>query len=361
MKKLDLYIARKYFSTFFLAIGLLIIVVIVFDFSEKIDKFLDGKIPFNEIIFQYYANFIPYFFNLFLYLFVFIAVIFFTSRIAQNSEIVAVLSSGISFYRLMMPYLVCAFILTCAAFTLSNFVIPKTNIQLTKFENKYLRKSAKFAQYAYDIHMQIGPSTYAYVKNFNGQTNEGNDFALEKFDFQTGMQYKVSARTINWSDTDSIWTLHTYVERTIFEDREHVKAGESMTIQMNLYPHDMIFVVNEVKTMNLRQLNKFIEDERSKGIRNIVEYEVEKHGRIANSFATIILTVLGFSLSSRKKKAGMGLNLGFGIVITFTYIMMMQITKVFATNSGLTPWIAAWIPNVFFAIIAAYIMHKAPK
>ncbi|MDL2227380.1 LptF/LptG family permease [Bacteroidales bacterium OttesenSCG-928-K03] len=361
MKKLDLYIIRKYFSSFFLAIILLIIVVIVFDFSEKLDKFMNGNIPFHEIVFGYYANFIPYFFNLFLYLFVFIAVIFFTSKLAQNSEIIAILSSGISFYRLMVPYLFCAIILAGVAFALSNFVIPKTNSKLTEFENQYLRKSAKYSQYAYDIHMQIGPATYAYVKNFNGKTNEGNDFTLERFDFENGMHYKISSRLIKWSESDSTWTLSNYVERTIFDDREDIKEGSSITMKMNLFPKDMIFIVNDLKTMNFKQLNDFIEAERLKGIRNITEYEVEKHSRIANSFATIILTVLAYSLACRKKKAGMGINLGVGVVITFTYILMMQITKVFATNSGLDPWIAAWLPNVFFAAVATVITVKAPK
>jgi lipopolysaccharide export system permease protein len=261
----------------------------------------------------------------------------------------------------MRPYIFCALTLTCIAFVLSNFVIPKTNIKLNDFENQYLRKSAKYANYAYDIHMQIGPSTYAYVKNFNGKTNEGNDFTLEKFDFQEGMDYKISSKLIKWSETDSTWTLNNYIERTIFDDREVIKSGTSKTIKINLLPDDMIFVVNDLRTMNFKQLNNFIEEERNKGIRNIVEYEVEKHSRIANSFATIILTVLGFSLASRKKRAGMGLNLGLGIVITFTYILMMQITKVFATNSDLMPWLAAWIPNIFFSLVAIVIMIKAPK
>ncbi|MDD4141850.1 MAG: LptF/LptG family permease [Bacteroidales bacterium] len=361
MKRLDLYIIKKYFTTFFLAIVLLLVVVIVFDFSEKIDKFLVDTITMREIIFDYYANFIPYFFNLFLYLFVFIAVIFFTSKLAQNSEIIAILSSGVSFYRLLVPYLTCAFLLTILAFFMSNFIIPKTNIKLTDFENKYLRKSAKYAMYVNDIHVQIGKADYVYVKSYNGRDNAGNDFTYEKIDFDEGMTYKLAARKVRWNEGDSTWTVMNYTERNIYSDREQVVSGDMKTIKINLMPKDFVFVVYDLKVMNFHQLNKFIEEERIKGVRNIVEFEVEKHCRIANSFATIILTVLGFSLSCRKKRAGMGLNLGFGIALTFTYIFLMQLTTTFAINSNLAPWLAAWIPNIVFAGIACVIMLKAPK
>jgi lipopolysaccharide export system permease protein len=338
---------------------LLLLVVIVFDFSEKIDKFLVDTITFKEIIFQYYFNFIPYFLNLFLYLFVFISVIFFTSKMAQNSEFVAILSSGVSFFRLLRPYLFCAFVLAGMAFLLSNFIIPKTNIGLTEFENKYLRTSSKYSLYAHDIHVQIGDDSYAYVKNYNGKTNEGNDFTLEDFSFDGGMTYKLTAKQIYWND--SVWQLKNYTKRTIYSDKEILERGISLDTTLNLYPKDFVFTVNNLKTMNFWQLNDFIEEERIKGVRNIVEYEVEKHCRISNSFATIILTLLGFSLSFRKKRSGMGLNLGFGIALTFGYILLMQITKVFATNSGLDPWIAAWLPNMLYTFITAIIIYKVPK
>lgn len=361
MKKLDLYIIKKYFKTFILAMFLLILVVIIFDLSEKLDKFLVDGITLKEILFEYYANFIPYFFNLFLYLFVFISVIFFTSKLAQNSEFIAISSAGISFYRIMRPYIFCAVVLALVAFLLSNFIIPKSNVKLTHFENKYLRKSSKYSTYVYDIHVQVGDDEYVFIKDYTSKKNEGTNFTYEKLDFDEGLTYKLQARSIKLDTIKNVWVASDFVERKIYEDTEILNEGYTKELDINLKPKDLVFFSYDIKNMNMRQLNEFIADEKKKGVRDIVEYEVEKHLRISNSFATILLTILGFSLSYRKKRSGLGWNLGFGITLTFLYVLLMQVTKVFAVNKSFDPMLAAWIPNIFFTIVTIIVVRMTPK
>ena len=360
MKKLDKYIIGKYFSTFFLSIALLLIVVVVFDISEKIDDFISAKVSFKAIIFDYYFNFIPYFLNLFLYLFVFISVIFFTSEMAQHSEIIAILSSNVSYVRFLMPYIFSSFVLLIIAFLLSNFIIPRTNIELTKFEKKYIHTSSRYT-YGRDIHVQIGPDTYVYVQNFNSKTNVGANFTLEKINLERGMSYKLNADEVVYDENKNIWTLKNYFERKVLDDKEIIREGSLIDTTLNLLPKDLIFLNLDVKTMNYSQLKQFIKQEKEKCVRNIVDFEVEQYARTANSFATIILTLLGVGLSSRKKRSGIGINLGLGITLTFVYILLMQVSKVFATNSGLSPLIAAWIPNFLYIIITLFVIYRAAQ
>lgn len=360
MKQLDKYIIKKYFSTFLLSISLLIIVVVVFDVSEKIDDFISGNAPMREIIFDYYFNFIPYFLNLFLYLFVFISVIFFTTKIAQNSEIIAILSSGVSYWRFLRPYLVSSVILLVVAMVLSNFIIPKTNIRLTEFDKTYIHNSSKHT-YGRNIHVQVSPGVFAYVRSFDSKKGSGSDFSLENINLEDGMTYKLRAKEVSYDFDSCVWHLVDYESRRVCENGEILSSGKSMDTVMTLKPKDFVFASYDIKTMDFFELKRFIEDEKIKGVRLVTDLEVEQHSRIAGAFATIILTFLGVGLSSRKKRSGMGLNLGVGIALTFAYILFQQITKVFATNSGLAPWLAAWIPNFVYAAITAVVLYKAAE
>ena len=360
MKKLDAYIIRKYYTTFLLSISLLILVVIVFDISEQIDNFYSGHVTLKQIIFDYYLNFIPYFLNLFLYLFVFISVIFFTSKLAQNSEIIAILSSGVSYGRFLVPYISSAVILMLAAMWLSNFVIPKTNIKLNEFDKTYIHNSSRHT-FGRNIHVQIAPGSYAYVRTFDSKKGLGADFTLEDISISDGMSYKLSAKEIKYDYDNEVWHLSDYVSRKVLDDREIVTTGASKDTVLNLKPSDFVFASYDIKTMNFFELRDFIAEEKVKGVRTTVDLEVEQHQRIANSFSTVLLTLLGVGLSSRKKRSGMGLNLGIGITLTFAYILLMQVTKVFATNSGLAPWLAAWIPNFLYAFITAFVLWRAAR
>ena len=359
MKKLDLYIIKKFLGTFFYAITLLVVIAIIFDISEKVDDFLEKGAPFKAIVFDYYFNFIPYFVNLFLYLFTFISVIFFTSKMASNTEIVAILSNGVSFKRMLRPYVLSALFLTTMSLVLSNMIIPRTNIGLVNFEIKYLKTPRK--DRASDIHMQADSETYYYIKSFNAKTNEGTDFTLERVNHDKGMFYRLNAEKINYNKELNNWTISDYKVRKILDDREIIQSGSTFDTTLNLTPVDFTVVIEDMKLMNYFELKRFIEIEKEKGVRNMKKFEVEQHQRIAFPFATVILTLLGVSLSSRKVRGGIGMHLGLGIALTFTFIMFMQISTVFATNGSLSPVLAAWIPNIIYSGIAFFTLKRAPK
>lgn len=358
MKLLDIYIIKKFLGTFFYAISLLIIIVIIFDISENIDEFLEKDAPLVDIIFSYYLNFIPYFINLFVYLFTFISVIFFTSKLASSTEIVAMLSGGVSYYRFLRPYFISAVFLAIMSFYLGNFLIPKTNIKRREFKDKYMENLQRDKDR--NIHLKIGPQTYVYLENFNSSTNTGIRFSLEEFDGNK-LVYKMMADRLRWDSTESHWNIDNYNIRKIGDIQETLVQGRKMDTTLNLLPSDLYEKKEDFEEMNYWELRERIEYEKLKGSEKVKIYEVEKHKRIAAPFATIILTLIGVSLSSRKMRGGIGMHLGLGIAFTFTYILFMQITMVFATFGDLSPFFAAWIPNFVFAIIGLGLLRTAQK
>jgi len=358
VKKIDIYIIKKFLGTFFYAIALLVIIVIVFDLSEKIDAFIKRDPSLKEIIFNYYLNFIPYFVNLFAYLFTFISVIFFTSKMASNSEIVAILSSGISFNRMLRPYLISATFLGVLSFVLANFIIPHTNRIMMDFETKYMHDPRTSRET--DIHMQIAPGTFIYVQSFNAITRIAHNFSMEKIN-EDGMYYKLTSDRIIWDSVDGSWNIDNYVLREIDGLNETLTRGKDRNEILNLHPDDFTFNFEDLKTMDWKHLNAFIKEEQMKGTQNITDYLVARQQRISGPFATIILTLIGVSLSSKKVRGGIGKHLGVGITITFAYILFMQISTVFATSGNLSPAMAAWIPNILFGLIAIILIRYAPK
>ncbi|MCB0805886.1 MAG: LptF/LptG family permease [Bacteroidales bacterium] len=358
MKKLDIYIIKKFLGTFFFAISLLILIVIVFDVSEKIDEYLEKQATLYEIIFVYYLNFIPYFVNLFSYLFTFIAVIFFTSKMASNSEIVAILSSGISFRRFLVPYFISAIFLGLMSFYLANFLIPKTNVKMIAFEKAYLKNP--YRNVDRNIHMQIRPGQFVYMDSYNNFMNTGYKFSMENYQ-GNNLVYKLNATRIVWDSVSESWSIRDYFIRKFDGYKETLERGERLDTVLNMKPDEFTFILDDMKTMNFIELRQFIEKERLKGSKLIKEYEVEKHKRIADPFATIILTIIGVSISSRKVRGGIGMHLGLGLGLTFSYILFSQVTTVFATRGSLSPWVAVWIPNFIYSLIAAVLIRKAPK
>ncbi|MBN3036189.1 MAG: LptF/LptG family permease [Bacteroidales bacterium] len=358
MKKLDIYIVRKFLGTFFYAISLLIVIVIVFDISEKIDDFFNNDAPLREILFDYYLNFIPYFVNLFSYLFTFIAVIFFTSKLAANSEIIAFLSSGVSFNRLLVPYIFSAVLLSVLSLYLNNFLIPRTNRTLVNFDLKYLKNP--FSKSQMNIHMQIKPGTFIYLETFNHISGTGYKFSLEEFR-NDRLVTKIMSERITWDSTANRWKLSDYYIRVMDGLNESLSAGKEMDTLLNMNPKDFLVTVDDIKSMNFWELRSFIDREKLKGSELIPTYEVEKHKRLADPFSTIVLTIIGVSLSSRKVRGGIGMHLGFGIALTFSFILFMQVSTVFATRGSLAPLIAVWIPNLIFSVIALILLKLAPK
>lgn len=358
LKKIDIYIIKKFLFTFFYAISLLITIVIIFDISENIQDFIDKKAPVSAILFEYYLNFIPYFVNLFSPLFTFIAVIFFTSKLAGNSEIIAILSSGISYKRLLVPYIVSSIVIALMSFYLTNFLIPHTNQNMQDFKDTYISK--RIRNKGRDMHVKIGPNSFVYLEQWDNENRMGYNFTYENMDFDE-MNYKIVAQSITWDSTSQVWTLNNYIKRHAFKLNEHYETGIKMDTVMNITPNDFVVIRDEMETMNYKELRDHINNEYSKGSDNVKFYEVEKHRRIAFPFATVILTIIGFAVASRKSRQGMGSHLLVGLLISFSYILFMQITTVFATYGNLSPIIAVWIPNVLYLGISILLVYKAPK
>lgn len=358
MRTIDYYIIKKFLGTFFYAIALLIVIVIVFDISEKIDNFLKTKPSVSEVIFSYYLNFIPYFVNLFIYLFTFISVIFFTSKMAYNTEIIAILSNGISFGRLLRPYFIAAVFLALMSFVLANFVIPITNRKLQVFEDRYLHNPRSNRDT--DIHMKLDRETYAYVESYNAENNIGYKFSLEKIN-DTGLYYKLTSEKVQWDSASGSWKAQTYFLREFRGRDQVIEKGKEMNVNIDLKPEEFTIKKDDMKTMNFIRLNAFIKEEKMKGSKNVNTFLIEKYKRLADPFATLILTFIGVAVSSRKVRGGIGMHLGIGITITFSYIMFLQVSTVFATMGNLSPLVAAWIPNLIFGLMALFMIRIAPK
>ncbi|MDD4644674.1 MAG: LptF/LptG family permease [Bacteroidales bacterium] len=360
IKKLDRYIIRKFLGTFFLARALIILLAVVFDFSEKVDDFITNKAPMKDIIFQYYFNFIPFFSNLFSYLFVFVAVIFFTSKMSMHNEITAILSTGVSYRRLMYPYLVSAMIIFVLSFLLSNYFIPYSSIKRLEFEAKYFDKA--YGTPEHNIHKQIDKDVYIYLESFSRRTNWGTKFSMEKFE-DGKLKSKLMAESIRYDSLNRTWKIKDYWIRDIDSLQEVItagKQGESMDTALNLLPDEFNRRANVVEAMTTPQLKRFIKREHTRGHVEPM-YDIERHRRFAGSFAIFILTIIGVTLSSRKVRGGMGMHIGLGIALSFSYILFMQISKEFARADDLSPWMSVWLPNFIFAAIALVLYKLAPK
>lgn len=359
LKKIDIYIIKKFLGTFFFALLMVVCVIIVFDISEKLEDFLKNNAPMKAIVFDYYLNLVPYFANMLSPLFIFIAVIFFTSKMASNSEIVAILSGGVKFNRLLRPFLICAFFLSGLSYYLNNFLIPAANKERLVFEEIYYRN--KLRNFAKDIHMKIDDGTYIYMSNFVIDLNLGNNFSLEKFNDKGELTYKLLSDNAKWDTTFNQWMVTNFVERHIDGLEEFVESGPKKHLDINLKPEEFKRRTNYVIAMNYFELNEFIAEQRFKGSHQVVLYEIEKHQRMAYPFATFILTLIGVSISSRKVRGGIGLHIGLGLLISFSYILFMRVSSTFAINSGMPVILAVWIPNILYSILAFYLIKKAPK
>ncbi len=358
LKIIDIYIIKKFLGTFFYAISLLILIVIVFDVSENLDSFIQKEAPLTAIIFDYYLNFIPYFINLFIYLFTFISVIFFTSKMASDTEIIAILSSGVSFWRLLYPYMISALFLAILSFYLGNFLIPKTNETRREFKNTYMEDLVR--DKSRNVHLQIAPNTFAFVESYNSKLNTGYKFSLEKFEGQK-LIYKLMADRILLDTINGSWKFKNYFIRTFGITGETLVKGMEMDTTFSLKPEDMYKIKEVFEEMDYYELNNYIISEKRKGSKAYKKFEVEKNKRASGPVAIIILTIIGVALSSKKVRGGIGMHLGVGIGLTFSYILLMQVSTVFSTFGNLSPVIASWIPNIIFTFIAIYLLKKAPK
>lgn len=358
--KIDRYIMKKFMSTFFIAILLIIGIVIIFDISEKIDKFASNNAPLHAIVFDYYLNFIPYFMNMFSPLFVFITVIFFTSRMASNSEIIAILSCGISFHRMMRPYIFSSVLIALLSLSLSLWVIPRANSERNAFEEKYTaRRSQKSRK---NVHYQIAPGEFVTVESFSKWNNTAYDFRLESIE-NNRIVSKISAQSAVWDSTGRKWVLKNYVSRTYSEGKlaDEVKAGKQLDTCINLTVEDFYRNSSTVENLPYNELEALISTQRMRGDADIRYSLIEKHQRFALPFSAIILTVMGVALSSRKRRGGIGWNLAAGIALSFSYILFLRFSQMFVYTGSLPPGVALWLPNMIFAVIAAVLYRIAPK
>lgn len=359
--RLDWYIISKFIGTYIYSIVLIISIALVFDFNENLSKFTKYHAPWHAIIFDYYANFIPYYSNLFSPLFVFIAVIFFTSKLAGNSEIIAMLASGMSFNRLMRPYMFSCVLIAGVTFYLNSFVIPHGTVIRQNFESLY--RNSKKNTSADNVQLQVGKGTVAYIQHYDDRYKRGYGFSLDHFEGKKLVSH-MTAMEVQYdtiADAKYHWKATNWKIRKLVGMREQIVSGAVKDTVILMEPTDLVYSKGQQETFTSPELLDYISKQTSRGSGNVVQYEVEFHKRIAMSFSSFILTIIGLSLSARKRKGGMGLYLGIGLALSFGYIMLQTVSSTFAINADTPPILAAWIPNIVFAFIAYFCYKQAPR
>ena len=365
INRIDRYLIRKFIGTYFFSILLIIAIVIVFDFNEKIDKLTVANkefgISWGRIFTDYYLNTIPYFANLFSSLFVFISVIFFTSKLADRSEIIAMRSNGMSFRRILRPYIISAVLIGLLNLLLGAYIIPHSNKIRTDFENQYIKK--RQITMVDNVQLQVDTGVIAFFSSFNIQTKSGSGFSLDKFRNKKLVSHLTALRvqydTI--ADQRYQWRIYNYNIRQLRGMHEQITSGLELDTIIAVEPQDLLYTRNQQETMTTPEISEYIDKQRLRGSANVSTFEVEYHQRFASAFAALILTVIGVSLSSEKRKGGMGLSLGLGLALSFGYILFQTISASFATNGGWPPMLAVWIPNIIFSIVAFILYRRTPK
>lgn len=355
IKRFDVFIIKNFLGTYFFAILLLMAVVIMFDCNEKLDAVLTA--PIKDTIFQYFINFLPFIVSQFSPLFTFISVIFFTSRMADRSEIIAILSSGISFKRLLVPYMVSASLIAITSFILSAFIIPPATIKSREYTNRWVRN--KEVVYADNVQMQVSPGVMAYMARYDNTTRSGFHFSLEEFDGKV-LKSRLTAENIRY-DSAGLWTVSTWKLREFNGMTEKLTSGGIMDTLLNVEPRDFLIAEDAELTFTSPELREYIDRQKSRGVDNIQNFEVEYERRFAMTAAAFILTVIGLSLSSRKVRGGMGMKIGVGLLLSFTYILFMTVTSTFAVKGFTSARVAMWIPNVIYTFIAYYLYKRASR
>ncbi len=357
LKRLDSYIISKFLGTFFFSMGLIMAIVVVFDFNEKLDRFMNHDATTHEILFHYYLNFIPYFGVRFSPLFIFISVIYFTSKLASDTEIIAILASGVSFKRLLRPYMLAAGFLALMTFALNSFWIPVANKTRLAFEDKYVKKLS--SDYTRHIQMEVEPGVIMYIDRFEKSSNTGYDFFLEKYDGKM-LVSRLTANRIH-QDSANHWSLSEYMIRNFSGLRESIIKGTTLDTSIQVKPEEFFIVKGWSEQLTTPELKRYLDRQAQRGVANIKEYSVEYNRRFSFPFSAFILTLIGVSLASRKVRGGMGLHLGVGIAISFAYIMFDTVSGSFAEGGDLSPGLAVWLPNIVFAFVGIYLYIKAPK
>lgn len=357
IKIIDWYIIKKYLGTFVFTLGIFVVISTVFDVSEKLDDFLKSAATSKQIIFEYYGGFIPFYLNFLYPLINFIAVIFFTAKMADQTEIVPILCGGASFNRFLKPYFIASSIIFLVSMIFNQLIIPETNRLMTNFENTYLKNDNVMRS---DVHIQLDENTYVYLASFDNKTNVGYRFTLEKF-AGDDLKSKLVADRITWDSVSRKWKIYEYSIRNVDGLKERMTSGSVKDTTLDLKPLDFDVRDNIFSALSFTELNEKIEKEKIRGSGIMVNLELEKYKRWIYPFSTYVLTLIGVALSSRKVRGGIGLPLGIGIGLSFLYILLIQFANVFALKGGLPPIIAVLIPNLVFGTIGVVLAIKAPK
>jgi lipopolysaccharide export system permease protein len=358
LKTIDWYIINKYLGTFVFTLGIFLVIIVVFDISEKLDDFLRNNLDFSYIVTHYYFGFIPFYLNFLSPLINFIAVIFFTAKMADQTEIVPILSGGASFNRFLRPYAVSATVIFVVSLVFNVFIIPHTNLLKTTFENTYVRSGNNETKN--EVHMQLDKSTFVYVQSFDNAQHTGYQFVLEKFNQDT-LKEKIVATRVTYDSLKRVWSMMDYSIRYINGLKEKMVSGVKKDTILDMRPVDFEAHSNLYDAMPMKELNANIEKEKIRGTGIMVNLQYEKFQRFVYPLSSYVLTLIGVAMSSRKVRGGIGLPLGIGIFLCFAYIVTVQFSKVFALKGGLPPLIAVFIPNIIFGILGIYLLRKAPK
>ena len=357
MKKIDKYIIGKFLGTFFFSIVLIMSIAVIFDLTEKIDDFFENQVPLREIVCDYYLNFIPYFMNMFSPLFIFISVIFFTSKIAGNSEIIAILASGVSYHRLMVPYAISATILFVMSFALTGYVIPPASEKMLMFQDKYIQRFSH--ENARNIQMEVEPGTILYIESFQKRTNMGYRASMEHFEGKQ-LTMRITADRIAY-DSAYNWHLDKYVRRDFDGMRETLTRGARMDTIIPIYPKELFYTAENAQMMTNPELKAYIDRQRQRGSGNVQAFETEWWKRWASPIGAFIMTLLGVTLSSKKVRGGMGKNLGVGITLSALYILFSTVSTTFSVNGVMSPFMSVWLSNFIFLAIGIVLYIRVSR
>lgn len=359
MTILDKYILKRYLVTFIVMLLLFIPIGIMAHLAEQIGKIQDNEAPINEVL-VYLGDFSIYIGNLLFPIFLFLSVIFFTSKLASNTEIVAMLSSGISFSRFLRPYMIGAAVIAVFMLFMGMFIVPSASAGFNEFKFKYLKKG-KEERITTNIYNQLNEKDFIYVSSFDPRRKNGSNFTFERFKEGNILDFKISATSIRWIEKDSVYRLTSYRKRKILGDSAIVETKRRLDTLFAFKIDDLTPVSYIAETKNLLELNKFIDDQRRKGASNINSYILVKYKRWALPLSVFILTIIAVGVASQKRRGGMGLNLAFGIVVAFIFIFFDRIFSTLAEQAGLEPIIAVVVPNLFFGLLAIYLLQKAKR
>ncbi|MEM7102543.1 MAG: LptF/LptG family permease [Bacteroidota bacterium] len=361
LKTLDKYIIKKYLTTFFYCVMIFSIVAVAIDFSEKVDDYIEDNIPIKSFIKDYYVNYIPHINGLLWPVYAMLTVIFFTSRMAYNSEIISIFNAGTSFYRLMWPYFIAGAIVSALHLFGNHFVIPHANKGRVHFENTYIWKF-NYEGKTKDIHMYLNDSIKMYMRRYSVRDSLAYDFTLEEFE-NSKLKSKLFAARAEYQKEEQIWRLRNYRVRTISPDGmyETLTSGKVLDTMLNVAPGDLERRDNMKETMTTPELVKFINAEKKRGARGLTVFEVERHRRTADAFTVFILTFIGMAVASRKVRGGMGLHLAIGAGLSASYVFLSKFSMTFSTSGNWPPAIGVWIPNIIFVFVIIVLIVRAQK